>query len=292
MIEGPITKTRMEKWRLVSPDQPGFYQVAAPYVTDCQEMYLYRLNLSAGESFELDPSGLTKNPKGKLVELELNVVLMSGAVEIANSAFSEKMKKVDSFYVTHDVVTEIKAIKDCIFYIGGAVDEGYGKSYFRRADLLQPIGDLHQIHGEPGTSGAREVWMTCGPTDDASRILAGVTWSGDGTWTSWPPHQHEQELEEAYCYFDMPKPHFGFHLSYENPGDTDEIVAHPVYSGVFVLAPAGYHPTVTSPGTRNAYFWFMAAHKHETRDYYAAQQDPARIGITAVEKTIADTLRE
>lgn len=292
MIKGTITKTRMEHWRCVSPDQEGFYKIAAPYEEDCEEMYLFRLNLHAGKEFTLNPSRIAIGPDGEFVHLELNVILIAGAAEVSNNIFNGKMVKIDSFYVTHDCVTKIKADKDCIFYIGGAIDEGYGKSFFRHVDLSLPIGDLHQIHGKPGTSGAREVWMTCGPKDEASRLLVGVTWSGDGTWTSWPPHQHEVELEEAYCYFDMPRPHFGFHLSYENPGDIEEIAVHPVYSGIFVLAPAGYHPTVTSPGTRNAYVWIMAAHSHDTRNYYAAKEDPTRTNIKNVEGSVADTLKD
>ena len=32
----------------------------------------------------------------------------------------------------------------------------------------------------------------------ASRLLAGVTFSKDGNWTSWPPHDHSKEKEEIY----------------------------------------------------------------------------------------------
>ena len=74
-----------------------------------------------------------------------------------------------------------------------------------------------------------------------------------GAWTSWPPHQHEKDLEEVYCYFDMPLPKFGFHISYLKSGEVEDIVTHTVHSGTMVQAPCGYHPTVASPGSRNAY---------------------------------------
>jgi 5-deoxy-D-glucuronate isomerase len=38
-----------------------------------------------------------------------------------------------------------------------------------------------------------------------------------------------------------------------------DCVAHPDHSGTMVEAPCGYHPTVASPGTRNAYFWALAS---------------------------------
>lgn len=136
------------------------------------------------------------------------------------------------------------------------------------------LWEIHQIHGKG--VGQREVFMTLNQEIQASRLIAGLTWGGNGAWTSWPPHQHEADLEEIYCYFDMDEPHFGLHLSYTAPGDVDNIVAHPVKSGSMVLAPRGYHPTVASPGTRNAYFWVLAAHSHESRGYDLAVLDPSR----------------
>lgn len=168
----------------------------------------------------------------------------------------------------------IEAEADCVFYIGASVDEGYGTPFFRAFNLHLPLGEIHQIHGKG--VGQREVFMTLNQEIQASRLIAGLTWGGNGAWTSWPPHQHEADLEEIYCYFDMDEPHFGLHLSYTAPGDVDNIVAHPVKSGSMVLAPRGYHPTVASPGTRNAYFWVLAAHSHESRGYDLAVLDPRR----------------
>ena len=103
-----------------------------------------------------------------------------------------------------------------------------------------------------------------------------TTNGGNGAWTSWPPHEHEKDLEEVYCYFDMDDPHFGLHLSYVEPGDTHGVVAHTVKSGTMILAPRGYHPTVAAPGTRNTYLWVLAAHSHKSRRYDLAVLDPKR----------------
>jgi 5-deoxy-D-glucuronate isomerase len=48
--------------------------------------------------------------------------------------------------------------------------------------------------------------MTVNPEAPASRLIAGWTFGRPGGRTSWPPHQHEQDLEEVYAYFDMPPP--------------------------------------------------------------------------------------
>ncbi len=292
MISGEINKERMEKWKVVSPTEYGFYEVVAPRKKDCLESYIYRLNLKKGEEFILNPSELTRNEKWEFVKLEMNPILIKGKAEIENDCFKENMEKLDSFYIVSETVTKIKAIEDCIFYIAGALDEGYGKPYFRKFNKDLPIGDIHQIHGEPGTSGQREVFMTCGPEVEASRLEVGITWSEDGTWTSWPPHQHEKELEETYCYFDMDAPRFGLQMSYINPGDIDNIAVHTVYSGVFCMAPRGYHPTVASPGSRNAYVWIMCAHSHENRRYDLAVPDPKRKDILRCEKTLKEQIAE
>jgi 5-deoxy-glucuronate isomerase len=100
--------------------------------------------------------------------------------------------------------------------------------------------------------------MTLSDQDEASRLICGLTWSGGGAWTSWPPHQHEKDLEEVYCYFDMPLPHFGLHISYLNSGEVEDIVTHTVHTGTVVQAPVGYHPTVASPWTRTPISGYMA----------------------------------
>ncbi len=36
MIQGKITKERMEQWKVVSPEEEGFHEVIAPGKTDCE----------------------------------------------------------------------------------------------------------------------------------------------------------------------------------------------------------------------------------------------------------------
>jgi 5-deoxy-glucuronate isomerase len=76
----------------------------------------------------------------------------------------------------------------------------------------------------------------------------------------------------------MDAPKFGLHLSYLKSGEAEDIVAHTVQSGSMVLAPCGYHPTVASPGSKNAYFWALAAFKPESRRYDLAIIDPVYSG--------------
>lgn len=263
MIQGEITKERMEGWKFDSSCEEGFHEIIAPGKADCEQEYIYRLNLSAGKSFDLETG-----------KLEMDAVCIKGAADFSWDGYAGTCDKLDSFYVVSNMKVHITAKEDCIFYIAGAVDEGYGKPFFRKCDLTMPIGEIHQIHGS-GVS-QREVFMTIDPGTASSRLLVGLTWGGNGAWTSWPPHEHEKDMEEVYCYFDMDDPHFGLHLSYVEPGDTHGVVAHTVKSGTMILAPRGYHPTVAAPGTRNTYLWVLAAHSHKSRRYDLAVLDPKR----------------
>lgn len=256
---------RMEKWAVQSPETPGFHSVVNPETCECRMAQIFRLNLPAGSSHVLE--------SGKL---EMNAVVIYGAASLSeNSDLNQEMDRFDSFYIPGETSVKITAKEDLVMYIGAAPYMGTGKTLFRKFDLSLPIGDIHQIHG--AGSGEREVMFTLAPQDDASLLICGLTWGRDGTWTSWPPHQHEKDLEEVYCYFDLPAPQFGLHLSYLKSGEFEDVVASPVHTGTFVQAPAGYHPTVGTPGNRNAYFWVLAAFRPESRKYDLAVLDPCYV---------------
>lgn len=256
------TKGRLEGWRVQSPETPGFHPVIVPEKSECKSAQVYRLNLSAGKTYVLQSGALEMHP-----------VLIDGEANLApHPGLEAHMKRFDSLYIPANDSIEITAVCDCVFYIAAALYEGIGVPSFRKYDPMLPIGDIHQVHGSG--VGQREVMFTLDPNTQASRLICGLTWGGQGAWTSWPPHQHEKDLEEVYCYFDMPKPKFGFHISYLHSGDPDAMVAHTVYSGTMVEAPAGYHPTVASPAVCNTYLWVLSAFTPVSRSYDLAVLDP------------------
>ena len=185
MMTGNLeNKKRMEGWDVTSPESEGLHKCIQPGIQDCKAVSIYRLNLNAGSVFELE-SG----------ELEMNPVLIKGKAAVSCTAFQEEMEPLDSFYITGKMTVKIQAEEECIFYIGAATCEGYGKPFFRKFQKDLPLGEIHQIHGHG--VGQREVFFTLNPEVEASRLLCGLTWGGNGAWTSWPPHQHEKDLEEV-----------------------------------------------------------------------------------------------
>src|SRR5436853_305172 len=76
---------------------------------------------------------------------------------------------------------------------------------------------LHFAAGGPSCE--RDLNIVIGKNVQAGRLLAGVTFSKPGNWTSWPPHEHAALLEEAYLYIAMPTPAWGVQLVYTNAAE-------------------------------------------------------------------------
>ena len=148
MIQGEITKKRMEQWKFRSPEEEGFHEVIGPQKSDCESVFIYRLNLSRGKNYIL----YTK-------EKEMNGVCIKGMAKVSWDGMEKDCKKLDSFYVTGNMEVKIEAKEDCCFYLGAAVDEGYGKPFFRTFDKNLPLGEIHQIHGKG--VGSRQSGSSC-----------------------------------------------------------------------------------------------------------------------------------
>jgi 5-deoxy-glucuronate isomerase len=247
-------------WKYVSPDSEGLHKVVTGKNSSCKSLNLFRLNLSSGSSYTLMDQSL-----------EMSAGIISGRITMKTEGNSYALNALDSFYIPAKTSADITAEEDTVIYIGAAVYEGEGEVYVLKYDANLPDEKIRQVHGKEPYR--RDVFMTLGPHIPASRLITGFTWSDNGAWSSWPPHQHTKDLDECYCYFDMDPPKFGLHLSYRESGKPE--TAHIVSTGDFIVCPEGYHPTVATPGIRNSYFWVLAAHSIPSRRYDLAVNDPA-----------------
>ncbi|RLE90342.1 MAG: hypothetical protein DRJ49_00155 [Thermoprotei archaeon] len=114
----------------------------------------------------------------------------------------------------------------------------------------------HRIVGEE--SSLREVFDMITEDVKASRILAGYTWVKPGNWSSWPPHDHGDTLEEFYVFYRLPKPGYGIQFVYTDPSNRRCYV---VEEGDIVTIPRGFHPNVVAPGFEMKYLWVLAARR-------------------------------
>ncbi len=244
----------MQKWNIKTPWNEGFHTIFSPEQSECEMSHIYRLNVCKGHSYQL-ASG----------ELEMLVSLIEGSAVIKSDVFSENMNKLDCFYITGGNTVDILAENDCIFYIGAAPCEGVGKPKFLPFNGEIPLGPLHEIHGDGIFR--REVFLMLDDGTPASRLMCGYTFGGDGGWTSWPPHEHTETLEETYCYFDMDEPKIGYQMTYPELGGISACVMHQVNSGNMVNFPYGCHPSVATPGSKNIYLWVLVAKQPSMRKF-------------------------
>jgi len=204
-------------------------------------------------------------PRGGAVEVdaqdeELGFVCLGGAGTIRVDGHSYPLGKYDALYVPRE--SRCTVASDGAFDLaemGAPASKHYPVQHVRFADVLANPKLVNKAGFEPY---ARTIHTVIGEANvQAARLLAGVTFSKDGNWTSWPPHDHHQEKEEIYLYIDMPAPNFSLHINYTDYQDMEMVV--PVWEGDAVAIKKGYHYNVASPGTTTGFLWMMAAVREE-----------------------------
>ena len=178
----------------------------------------------------------------------------SATVEVGGAPYA--MTPYDALYVPRDSRVRVTpGAKGCdLAEVAAPVVRTHPVQFVPFAGVKADSG-LHFAAGGP--SAKRELNVLIGKNVEAGRIMAGVTFSEQGNWTSWPPHEHAVLAEEAYLYIDMPAPAFGVQLVYTNPREPE--LATIVREGDVVLMPQGYHPNVAAPGGAINFLWMMAA---------------------------------
>ena len=205
-------------------------------------------------------------------DCETGFVGLNGSATVGVDDDTYELGRYDALYVPRGVTVTIAAGPDgCdLAEIAAAVTRHHPVQLVRFSDVQRDPG-LHFEAGGP--SAKRDLNILIGKNVQASRIMAGVTFSQPGNWTSWPPHEHAAMLEEAYLYIDMPAPAFGIQLVYTNAREPE--LATIVREGDIVLMPQGYHPNVAAPGGSINFLWMMAANREdEDRQYGVVNVHP------------------
>ena len=203
------------------------------------------------------------------VVLDANDAPVSFSTENRETAFivlkgtarinEHELGKYDALYVPRDTDVTISGHCD-VAELSAPVDKKY-PAQLVRFDDVQRDPALHFQTGGPASE--RNLNILIGKNVDAGRILAGVTFSKPGNWTSWPPHEHANLAEEAYLYIDMPEPGWGLQLVYTDARNPELVAV--VKEDDVVIMPRGYHPNVSAPGGTINFLWMMAANR-ETED--------------------------
>jgi 5-deoxy-glucuronate isomerase len=205
-------------------------------------------------------------------DCETALIALGGDATVDAENRSYRLTKYDALYVPRDSAFRVApGTGGCdIAEIAAPVSAKHPVQFVAFADVQRDPG-LHFVTGGP--SAQRDLNVLIGKNVSAGRLMAGITFSQPGNWTSWPPHEHAALLEEAYLYVDMPQPGFGVQLVYT--ADRDPELATIVREGDIVLMPQGYHPNVAAPGSPINFVWMMAANREgEDRQYGVVNVHP------------------
>ena len=240
----------------------GRTQAVAPGATASRNLHYGRIILDAADA----PLRVETR------ERETALICLGGGADVEAGGQPYRLAKYDALYVPRDEAFTVKpGAGGCdLAEIAAPVSARHSVQFVRFADVQKDPG-LHFSAG--GQASKRELNVLIGKNVRAGRIMAGVTFSDPGNWTSWPPHEHAAMLEEAYLYVDMPRPAFGVQLVYTS--DREPELATIVHEGDIVLMPQGYHPNVAAPGGSINFVWMMAAHReNEDRQYGVVNVHP------------------
>ncbi len=226
----------------------GRTESVAPGVTAARHLHYGRIVLDEGDA----PVHVAASSR------ETGLVSLAGRARVSVGADRFELTPYDAIYVPRDASFEVVADPGgCdLAELSAEVANRYPLQFVSFAAVQQDPG-LHFQAGGPSAS--RTINLLLAKNIQAGRIVAGVTFSEPGHWTSWPPHEHSAMLEEAYLYVAMPAPAFAVQLVYTNTVEPELVTI--VREGDVVLMPQGYHPNVAAPGCRIGFLWMMAAER-------------------------------
>jgi 5-deoxy-glucuronate isomerase len=225
----------------------GRRTAVAPGTTAARFLHYGRITLSAGDAAE----EFSNN------DHETGLICLKGSAKVSANDESFQLGQYDTVYVSRDSKIRVEASGDegCdLAEVSAPVTKRYPTKFVSYKEVRENPR-LHLIAGKPPAE--RDLNVLIGANVEAGRIMAGVTFSTPGNWTSWPPHEHSKLLEEAYLFIDMPAPSFGVQFVYTDPANPELVQV--VREGDCVLMPQGYHPNVAAPGGRINFLWMMAA---------------------------------
>lgn len=223
----------------------GRRTAVAPGTTASRFLHYGRITLAAGDP----PLQFNNN------DHEVGLICLNGKATVRAESETFDLDRYDAVYVPRDSEIEVATTQGCdLAEVSAPVEKRYPIKFVSYKEVRQNP-KLHLIAGKPPAE--RDLNVLIGANVEAGRIMAGVTFSTPGNWTSWPPHEHSKLLEEAYLFIDMPSPSFGVQFVYTDPQKPELVQV--VREGDCVLMPQGYHPNVAAPGGQINFLWMMAA---------------------------------
>jgi 5-deoxy-glucuronate isomerase len=195
---------------------------------------------------------------------ETMLMCMNGTADISVDGTLFTVAKYDGMYIPRDssIVITTKGTVNIL-----ESNAPVSKKYPVKVVRWNEIKDDPKRHASVGPETMhRELYQLMTDNVEAGRLMLGPTFSNKGNWTSFPPHEHRDTLEEVYVYFDMPAPGFGIQLAYNDTHYPE--VMYSVRENDAMVVHHGFHPNVAVPGHSINFVWILCAKQEVTARKY------------------------
>jgi 5-deoxy-glucuronate isomerase len=239
----------MSDWQYAVPKEQGVHHVVHEGNSELSVLSLDGYRLRGGDVEEIH-----------FADRESIFFVVEGTVQADIDGESHSLGPYDMAYVPVGATARVRVLsQSCLAAMPMAktttVKDPFVVHYAKA--LAEPR--RNEVHGS--LSFSRNVFQYCGIDDETARIFAGSTTSQHGSWSAWPPHEHQSTFEEIYFYFGMNPEGFAVHLFLTD--DYKDEKAYVVRNGAVLTVPAAYHPMVASPGNRARYLYVMGSKDEE-----------------------------
>jgi 5-deoxy-glucuronate isomerase len=129
----------------------------------------------------------------------------------------------------------------------------------RRIDPYRVAAEDVRVEVRGGGAGTRQINnFLSADVADADKLIAVEVLTPEGSWSSYPPHKHDQtteteiELEEIYYFKIDGEDGFGLFKCFTDDGEIDDTLT--VRDGDVYLVPRGYHGPAAAPPQHHMYY--------------------------------------
>ena len=241
---------------------PKLTAIASPALGNASFLTFLRLDLAAGESYELT----TQDSEHTLDMLSgvcaVSVIEANGQAHMfgpvggRTDIFSGKPEFV---YIPRRCTYTVRCL------VGPCEAAIYAAPTEQDSTAHHVAGDAVKVNRAGISDWTRDVYIGLGEDSPATMMMVGETDSPPGNWSGFPPHRHSEEnppherrYEELY-YFKF-KPATGFAVG----GVYQDAMNRPGTAKLFLVedshifdAPTGYHFISPCPGYRLRYTWAL-----------------------------------
>src|SRR2546423_1160139 len=121
-------------------------------------------------------------------ERETGLICLSGEATVNVDGKELRLGQYDSIYIPRDSSVKVATDSNAdLAEFSAEVSKRYPLQFVKFAET-EKDPTLRLSAGGPGCK--RQVQLLLAKNVEAGRLLAGLTISEPGNWTSWPPHEH------------------------------------------------------------------------------------------------------